>query len=79
MATAIANLAEMRTNCHAVLGPLSVDWERYFRYLYLHSPFFRDFWQQHSYMWSGKVDAVFLTLVPGLDHETSARRAVQEA
>jgi hypothetical protein len=43
MATAIANLAEMCINCQAVLGPLSGDWERYFRYVYLHSPFFRDF------------------------------------
>jgi hypothetical protein len=67
MATVIANLAEMRVNCQAVLGSYSDEWERYFRFVYLHGPFFRDFWQQYSHLWSDEVGRVFLTEIPELE------------
>jgi hypothetical protein len=67
MAAAIGNLAEICVNSQAVLGPYSGDWERYFRFVYLHGPFFRDFWQQYSMIWSEKVSRVFLTPVADLE------------
>jgi hypothetical protein len=61
MGATVANLAEICVNSKRVLGEYSGDWERYFRYVYLHSPFFQDFWRRHSVLWPGDVGRVFLS------------------
>ncbi|GIJ45010.1 hypothetical protein Val02_18960 [Virgisporangium aliadipatigenens] len=76
VATAIANLAEMCVNCQVVLGSYSGDWERYFRFVYLNSPFFREFWGKHSSMWSNAVDRAFVTPVSGIEPSTPPEVAV---
>ncbi|WP_305783952.1 hypothetical protein [Symbioplanes lichenis] len=69
MAAFMANMAEIGVNSKAMLGPLSGDWEKYFRFVYGNSPFFRYFWGRYKSMWSDEVDAVFTTPVPGFPFE----------
>jgi hypothetical protein len=77
MAAAIANLAEICVNSKAVLGPYSGDWERYFRFVYLHGPYFRDFWQEYRSLWSDEVGAVFLTPIADLELKAPADGAFE--
>ena len=79
MAAAIGNLAEICVNSKAVLGPYSGDWERYFRFTYLHGPYFRDFWQKYNSMWSAEVTAVFLTPIADLEPPAPTDRAFEKA
>ena len=72
MAATIANLAEICVNSRSVLGGYSGDWEKYFRFVYLQGPFFRDFWQKYRSLWSDEVSSVFLTPIDGVDPPKSA-------
>lgn len=67
MAAAMGNLAEICVNSKTVLGPYTGDWERYFRFVYLHGPYFRQFWAKYHSMWSAEVGAVFLTPIADLE------------
>lgn len=67
MASAIANLAEICVNSKTVLGPYSGDWERYFHFVYVRGPFFRDFWRKYKVLWSEDVNKVFTMPIPGFD------------
>lgn len=70
MAATIANLAEICVNSEDVLGGYSGDWEKYFRFIYLHGPFFRQFWQQFSTLWPAAVGRMFATPVADLKPPT---------
>ncbi|MEU4689178.1 hypothetical protein [Actinoplanes sp. NPDC023714] len=67
MSATLSNLAEISVVSEDVLGQYSGDWERYFRYVYVHSPFFRVFWEKYRSLWPKQVSDVFLTPIEDLE------------
>jgi hypothetical protein len=64
-ASMVVDLAESCTATESTLGRLSSDWDKYFTYLYAHSPALREYWAEHGRWYPERVWASF-----GLDYPT---------
>jgi hypothetical protein len=59
----LADLAESAIACGPGLGPLAVDWNKYFAFIYRNSPALRDYWQRYGGFYPEPVWSAFGTPV----------------
>lgn len=55
----VANLADLCCSHGHILGELSSEWDCYFKFIYVNSPAFRDFWDQSGQFWPERVNRSF--------------------